>query len=132
MFDKKEDLIHISHLHFVLKMGVRLERVHRVYTYTQSPWIRGYMTHLTGLRNKATNPFFNSLFKTCQNSIYGKLLLNNERYATNARLCNSYGPDYYIRHEMLVHHRRLDNDLYLAIVKKGIQYKIPTYARLLS
>ena len=55
--DKKNYIIHIQALNQVLQHGLRLDRIHRVIEFNQSPWLKTYIEFNTQLRTEATNDF---------------------------------------------------------------------------
>ena len=67
--DKKNYVIHIQALNQVLQHGLRLDRIHRVIEFDQSPWLKTYIDFNTQLRTAATNDFEKDFFKLMNNSV---------------------------------------------------------------
>ena len=72
--DKKNYVIHIQALNQVLQHGLRLDRIHRVIEFNQSPWLKTYIDFNTQLRTAATNDFEKDFFKLMNNSVFGKTM----------------------------------------------------------
>ena len=72
--DKKNYIIHIQALNQVLQHGLRLDRIHRVIEFNQSPWLKTYIDFDTQLRTAATNDFEKDFFKLMNNSVFGKTM----------------------------------------------------------
>ena len=74
--DKKNYVIHIQALDQVLQHGSRLDRIHQVIEFDQSPWLKTYIDFNTQLRMAATNDFEKDFFKLMNNSVFGKTMEN--------------------------------------------------------
>ena len=74
--DKKNYVIHIQGLKQAVQHGLRLDRIHRVIEFDQSPWLRTYIDFNTQLRTAATNDFEKDFFKLMNNSVFGKTMEN--------------------------------------------------------
>ena len=78
--DKKNYVIHIQALNQALQHGLRLDRVHRVIEFDQSPWLKTYIDFNTQLRTAATNDFEKDFFKLMNNSVFGKTMENIRKH----------------------------------------------------
>ena len=78
--DKKNYVIHIQALNQVLQHGLRLDRIHRVIEFDQSPWLKTYIDFNTQLRTAATNDFEKDFFKLMNNSVFGKTMENIRKH----------------------------------------------------
>ena len=78
--DKKSYVIHIQALNQALQHGLRLDRIHRVIEFNQSPWLKTYMDFNTQLRTAATNDFEKDFFKLMNNSVFGKMMENIRKH----------------------------------------------------
>ena len=78
--DKKNYIIHIQALNQVLQHGLRLDRIHRVIEFDQSPWLKTYMDFNTQLRTAATDDFEKDFFKLMNNSVFGKTMENIRKH----------------------------------------------------
>lgn len=76
-------------LKFVVQLGVKVTKIHRVLRFYQKPYLRKYMKLNTRLRQKATNAFTKNLCKLKNNSIFGKTLQQNRKYE-NIILVNNW------------------------------------------
>jgi hypothetical protein len=79
LYDKYEYVIHYVHLKTCLQNGLILDNIHRVLTFRQSSFLKGYIDLNTELRKNANTPFQQDLFKLMNNSVFGKTLENSER-----------------------------------------------------
>ena len=82
--DKKNYVIHIQALNQVLQHRLRLDRIHQVIEFDQSPWLKTYMDFNTQLRTAATNDFEKDFFKLMNNSVFG--MMENIRKHRNTKL----------------------------------------------
>ena len=78
--DKKNYVIHIQVLNQVLQHGLRLDSIHRVIEFNQSPWLKTYIDFDTQLRMAATNDFGKDFFKLMKNSVFGKTMENIKKH----------------------------------------------------
>ena len=78
--DKKNYIIHIQALNHALQHGLRLDRIHRVIEFNQSPWLKTYIDFDTQLRTAATNDFEKDFFKLMNNSVFGKTIENIRKH----------------------------------------------------
>ena len=78
--DKKSYVIHIQTLNQGLKHGLRLDRIHPVIEFDQSPWLKTYIDFNTQLRTEATNDFEKDFFKLMNNSVFRKTMENIRKH----------------------------------------------------
>ena len=78
--DKKNYVIHIQALNQVLQHGLRLDGIHQVIEFNQSPWLKTYIDFNTQLRTAATNDFEKDFFKLMNNSVFGKTMENIRKH----------------------------------------------------
>ena len=78
--DKKNYVIHIQALNQVLQHGLRLDRIHRVIEFDQSPWLKTYIDFNTQLGTAATSDFEKDFFKLMNNSVFGKTMENIRKH----------------------------------------------------
>ncbi len=58
---------------------MRVEKVHRVLSFQQSPWMKPYIEKNTNLRKQAASKFEEDFFKLLNNSAYGKTCESKRR-----------------------------------------------------
>ena len=74
-FEKKiKYVIHYDTLREYLKLGMKLDKVHRVISFNQEPFMQKYIDHCTHMGKISKTPAEKSLFKLATNAIYGKSL----------------------------------------------------------
>lgn len=57
-----------------VRLGMRLKKIHRVLSFTQSDFLKRYINECTLLRQKATTDFGKRLWKLFSNSVFGKFI----------------------------------------------------------
>ena len=78
--DKKNYIIHIQALKYAQQHGLRLDRIHQVIEFDQSPWLKTYIDFNTQLRMAATIDFEKDFFKLMNNSVFGKMMENIRKH----------------------------------------------------
>jgi len=74
---------------FVTELGVKIDKVHSVISFSQCKWLEGCIANNTRLSKESKNKADKAFFKLLNNSVYGKTM-ENFRNRVNIRLTTSY------------------------------------------
>lgn len=88
VMNKSKYVLHISALKFYLQHGLKLKKVHRAISFTQSDFLKPFIEFNTEKRKQAKNDFEKDFFKLMNNSIFGKTM-ENVRNHTDFELVNN-------------------------------------------
>lgn len=76
LFNKKNYVIHYRMLDLCIKLGLKLVKIHKVLSFSQSRWLSVYINFNIDQRKQATNDFYKDLFKLLNNAVFGKTMEN--------------------------------------------------------
>jgi hypothetical protein len=109
---KNKYVLHYRNLQQLVKLGLKVTKVHRVLQFTQAPWMKPYIDLNTDLRTKATSQFDKNFYKQMNCSVFGKTM-ENVRKRIRVDLCYD-GTDKLrrlIADPAFITHKLFDNDL---------------------
>ena len=88
--NKYEHPIHYRMLKFVVKMGIKVTKVHRIYKFKQDYIIRDYIELNNKMRAEAKTEPEKDIFKLMNNSLFGKSCENLLKYLEAKILTDDY------------------------------------------
>ena len=73
-YNREHYIVHFAILKFYLKMGLTLNKVHRVIKYRQKAWLKEYIDFNSKQRSLAKNTFDKDYYKLKNNALFGKTM----------------------------------------------------------
>ena len=128
LMNKERYIIHRDNLLLYESLGLKISKVHRGITFTESPWLKEYIDLNTGLRAKATNIFEKDFFKLMNNSVFGKTM-ENIRNRVDIRLITNEKEAKKLISKPNFHHRTIFTENLIAVhmKKTKVYYNKPIY-----
>ena len=76
LMNKTNYVVHYRTLQYYIKKGLVLEKINKVMSFTQKPWIKDYIDFNTKKRSQSKYKYEQDMYKKCNNSVYGKTMEN--------------------------------------------------------
>ena len=125
--NKYEYPIHYRMLMFVVKMGIKVSKVHRIIKFEQDYIIRDYIELNTKMRAEAKTEPEKDIFKLMNNSLFGKSCENPLKYLEAKILINDFEILKAVSKQTCKDVIRYENYTLIEFYKKEIQYYKPIY-----
>ena len=71
---KKNYKIYYKNLEYYIQLGIKIDKVHKVLTFDEKPFLKEYIDLTTELIKNSKNDLEKDLFKLMNNSVFGKSL----------------------------------------------------------
>lgn len=71
---KRDYVVHIELLRICIKLGVKVDKIHRIVEFDESPWASSYIDYVEKQRQKAASLFESNYLKKANNVIFGYML----------------------------------------------------------
>ena len=128
LMNKEMYILHRDNLLLYESLGLKIKKIHRGITFTESPWLKKYIDLNTDLRTKANNNFEKDFFKLMNNSVFGKTM-ENIRNRVDIRLITSENEAKKLISKPNFEHRTIFNENLIAVhmKKTKVFYNKPIY-----
>ena len=129
LMTKKNYVLHYRNLQFYLKMGMKLEKIHKILEFQQSRWLKPYIDFNTAKRQVAKSAFEKDLFKLMNNSVYGKTLEQKRKYLDVRLVTNARRAKRFIARPTFQSFQIINEDLTVVkLTKSNVYLNKPLYA----
>ena len=109
-FDMDEYSISAELLQFMLTVGCKLSKIHRVISFSQKALFKPYIEHCVNRRNEFKHvPVLNRLYKLLSNSVFGKSIQNDRNFNKDHSLVHVSNLNFHLAHPRFAKVRRLSS-----------------------
>ena len=128
LMNKEMYVLHRDNLLLYESLGLKIKKIHRGITFTESPWHNKYIDLNTGLRAKAANTFEKDFFKLMNNSVFGKTMANIRNRVDIKLITNEKDAKKLISKPNFYHRAIFTENLIAVHMKKtNVYYNKPIY-----
>jgi hypothetical protein len=129
LMNKERYVVHYKNLQFYMKMGLIVTKIHRVMSFTQSPWLAKYIEFNTEKRRLATTSFEKDFYKLLSNAVFGKLMQNLRLQISCKLVTDTISAERYIAQPTFDSFNIINDDVTMIKMNKAkIYWDKPTYA----
>ena len=128
LMNKERYVLHRDNMLLYESLGLKISKIHRGITFTESPWLKKYIDLNTGLRARATNNFEKDFFKLMNNAVFGKTM-ENIRNRVDIKLITNEKEAKKLISKPNFHHRTIFTENLIAVhmKKTKVYYNKPIY-----
>ena len=119
LLNKEKYKIHYLYLKYVLQLGLKVTKIHRVLSFKQTDFARKFIDLTARLRIEAKSDFEKDQIKKISNSVYGKYLANPLKYIICKVATTQTTFEHAISHPSTESFRILSEQLVLVYQKKS-------------
>ena len=123
-------MIHDRNLKYILKLGFKLTKIHRVLQFEQNAWLKHYIDMNTKFRKYAKHEFAKDFIKLMNNTVFGKTMENvKNRMQLHLTTNNDNAIKWFskVNFKYCKYHRGL---YMIEMFKQEIVYDKPIYVRI--
>lgn len=117
-YEKKNYICHYLNLQFYVKQGLIIKKIHRVLSFSQSPFIKDYIAFNNDMRSCSASDFEKAFFKKMNNAFFGKCCQSSRRKLSLRASLNESNCKKYLSSPLLENFQIVNEDFSIFKFKK--------------